>query len=92
MDFIIKLPRDVSKYVMEFVDYYEVPAYLAIKDEIQTYYLDHNWEYSRTAKFYYVHNYMDFTLYYFDKKDEPYSYISYYKEIRDGEWVDKPGF
>jgi hypothetical protein len=81
MDFITNLPRDVSNYILEFVDYYEVPAYLAIKDEIQTYYLDHNWEFAKMCPFYYVHNYMSFTRYYFDKMKEPYGYISYNKDI-----------
>ena len=94
MDFITNLPRDVSRYILEFVDYYEVPApaYLAIKDEIQTYYLDHNWENARVCPFYYVHNYMSFTNYYFDKQTNEYSYVSYYKELRNGEFVLKPGF
>ena len=89
MDFISNLPRDVSKYILEFVDYFEVPAYLAINNEIQTYHLDHNWENAKTCPFYYVHNYMSFSDYYFDKQTEQYSYVSYCKEIRNGRFVDK---
>lgn len=89
MNFINKLPRDISNYILEYVDYFEVPAYLAIKDEIQTYYLDHNWENAKMRPFYLVCNYMEFTSYYFDKQKEPYCYISYFHKLCNGKLLLK---
>ena len=60
--------------------YLRCPIAKIIKDEIEIYEDDHNWEYTKIYRMYYIKNILPFYCYYFDKKIDPYYYGSYLKE------------
>ena len=60
--------------------YLQCPLAKLIKNEIETYENDHNWEYTQIYKKYYIKNILPFYCYYFDKKSDPYYYESYIHE------------
>ena len=60
--------------------YMRCPVAEVIKNEIEIYEDDHNWEYTKIYKMYYIKNILPFYCYYFDKKVDPYYYESYMKE------------
>lgn len=49
-----------------------------IKKEVRYYLNDHNSEYTKRTKTYYVHKFLSFSKYYFDIRFDPYDYDSYY--------------
>jgi len=60
--------------------YLQCPLAKLIKVEIETYEDDHNWEYTKIYKKYYIKNILPFYYYYFDKNNDPYYYDSFMKE------------
>lgn len=74
----IELKDMILSYLLEIP---VVPTCEIIKVEIDMFNKDHHWYYARQTKFYYIHNILSFSEYYFDKMREPYDYLSYYGDI-----------
>jgi hypothetical protein len=74
------LPKEILSKILL---YLECPVAKLIKNEINYYNEDHNWEYTKMFKRYYVKNFMDFSVYYFDRLNEPESFKSYYDRMND---------
>jgi hypothetical protein len=72
-----KLPSDLLRNILSYVEYPETPSCKVMKEEHNIYNLDHNWIYTKQAGYFYVHNFMSFPDYYFDKRNDPYEYHSY---------------
>lgn len=72
-----KLPIEIMSKVLL---YLQCPVANIIKNEIDNYEHDHNMDYTRMYKMYYIKNIMPFYCYYFDKRDDPYEYESYMRE------------
>ena len=75
----LKLPIELLNKILL---YLQCPIAKLIKNEIETYEIDHNWGYTKMYKYYYIKNIMTFYEYYFDKIFEPYDYESYTKTYK----------
>lgn len=60
--------------------YMRCPVAQLIKNEIEIYEEDHNWQYTKIYKMFYIKNILPFDSYYFDKIIDPYYYDSFMKE------------
>jgi hypothetical protein len=74
---IQKLPPEIQHIILSYIGYPKVPTSKIIKDKIDIYYKDHNWEYTKMGRRYYVCNLLSFSEYYFDIIVNPYDYKSY---------------
>jgi hypothetical protein len=72
------LPKDVISKILL---YLECPNSKLIKDEIYYYENDHNWDYTKMYKRYFIKNIMSFSNYYFDRRNNPEDYLSYEDRI-----------
>lgn len=73
---IENLPKEiVSKILL----YLQCPVSKLIKDEINIYENDHNYDYTKIYRKYYIKNILSFSNYYFDKRYDPFEYDSYHK-------------
>lgn len=72
-----RLPIEIVSKVLL---YLQTPVAKLIKDEIEIYEEDHNMDYTRIYKKYYIKNIMPFYCYYFDKRFDPSEYNSYMRE------------
>jgi hypothetical protein len=72
------LPKEVISKIFL---YLECPVAKLVKNEIKIYETDHNWDLTKIYRLYYVKNFMDFSVYYFDKYNEPFDYMSYHNRI-----------
>ena len=77
-----KLPIEIVNKILL---YLQSPIAKIIKDEIEIYEEDHNWEYTKIYRYYLIKNIMSFDNYYFDKRLDPDLYKSYddkkYREL-----------
>ena len=78
-----QLPSELWMKIFLFL---ENPTAKMIKNEISYYLTDHNWDLTKMYKMYYVHSFMDFDVYYFDRLSDPIPYNSY--RIRQYEEYD----
>jgi hypothetical protein len=62
-----KLPVLPIEIVNKIFLYLQSPVAKIIKDEIEIYEEDHNWEYTKIYRYYLIKNIMSFDNYYFDK-------------------------
>jgi len=69
-----KLPNEI---ICKILLYLQCPIAKLIKDEIEIYEEDHNIDYTKMYKKYYIKNILPFYWYYFDKRDNPTEYESY---------------
>jgi len=72
-----KLPVLPIEIVNKIFLYLQSPVAKIIKDEIEIYEEDHNWEYTKIYRYYLIKNIMSFDNYYFDKRLDPDLYKSF---------------
>ena len=72
---VLNLPIEiVSKIFL----YLQCPVAKLVKNEIEMYEEDHNYDYTRIYKKYYIKNIMPFYDYYFDRISDPRNYTSFF--------------
>lgn len=64
--------------------YLQCPTAKMIRNEINIYEKDHNWDLTKMYRLYYVKNILDFSVYYFDKLYDPFDYASYNSSLSYG--------
>lgn len=69
-----RLPLVISSKILL---YLQCPISKIIKEEIEYYETDHNWDYTKMYKRYYIKNIFDFSTYYFDQFADPTAYNNY---------------
>jgi len=74
------LPKEIISKIFL---YLECPVAKLIKNELQIYETDHNWDYTKMYRLYYVKSFMDFSCYYFDKYMSPYDFKSYHDRFSE---------
>ena len=77
---INRLPTEIMNMIFL---YLENPEAKLIKNEIKYYEKDHNWLGTKQTGFYLVKSFMSFSEYYFDVKNYPYDYDSYYEKYEN---------
>ena len=65
------IPNEIQ---MKIFMYLQNPEAKLITNIINDYTIDHNYYYSKHSGFYYVKNFMSFSMYYFDVKENPDDY------------------
>jgi hypothetical protein len=73
------LPIEIVNKIFLYMHGSSMPA---IKAELDIYEVDHNYDYTRMYKMYFIKNIISFSNYYFDKRDEPEGYNSHYHYMR----------
>jgi hypothetical protein len=68
------LPIEIVNKIFLYMSGSSMPA---IKAELDIYEVDHNYDYTRMYKMFFIKNIMSFSNYYFDKRDEPECYNSH---------------
>jgi hypothetical protein len=72
-----KLPSEIMNMIFL---YLENPESRIIKNEINIYLHDHNPYYTKKKGLYLVKSFMSFSEYYFDVRNNPYGYDSYFEK------------
>ncbi len=69
---LCKLPCDILRNILSYVEYPETPSCKALKEEVFLYNCNNHWIYTRKPGYYHIHYMMSFSEYYFDKMKELY--------------------
>lgn len=68
------LPIEIINYILSFAPI-TPPCVNCVKQLIEDYGVDHNWDYTKTYKMYYIKNIMSFSSYYFSRLYYPEEFL-----------------